>query len=295
MLLSMTGFGEAQCDTDGISYLLEIKTLNNRFLKTSIKLPDALSFAEPEVEKIVREELNRGSITFILHMRSFSDQGPFEVNQTVVQHYVKYLEPILSQFENQPVHIDLANMLQLPGACQIRAYSAEEHESMLNTIIGLTRKALNSLRKTREDEGKGILADLENNCHQIREHLQAMSGLTGKVIEQYRQRLEKRVNEMLANANIRLDEEVLAREVAIFAERCDINEEMSRLNSHLDQFVEVCRTGDQIGRRLDFITQEMLREANTIGAKANNAEISHHVVEIKVAIDRLKEQVQNVE
>jgi len=134
-------------------------------------------------------------------------------------------------------------------------------------------------------------------CRVIRDNLQALSALTDLVLDTYRQRIQDRVNAMLAEANLKLDEEQLMKEVALFAERCDINEEASRLACHLDQFETICRgeQAEQVGRRLDFMTQEMLREANTIASKANDARISQHVVEIKVAIDRLKEQIQNVE
>ena len=149
----------------------------------------------------------------------------------------------------------------------------------------------------RAEEGKSLAADLLLQCRVIRDNLQALTGMTDKVLDTYRQRIQDRVNVMLAEANLNLDEDQLMKEVALFAERCDINEEASRLASHLDQFETIClnEQAEQVGRRLDFMTQEMLREANTIASKANDAQISQHVVEIKVAIDRLKEQIQNVE
>jgi uncharacterized protein (TIGR00255 family) len=295
MLHSMTGFGEAQREAKGISFQVEIKALNNRFLKTSIKLPDVLSFAEPKVQLIIREHLCRGSITYILHIRSVSAAGTFEVNHGVVQDYMRHLEQIRTLRGQEAVHIDLAGILQLPGACQLREYSDEDHEFFLDIIKELTCQGLEKLRQMRIEEGKSILVDLKKNCQEIKQNLEALAKLSGKAVNRYRDRVERRVNELLAGVNLKLDEESLIKEVAIFAERSDINEEISRLQSHLDQFNEICESDEQAGRQLEFLTQEMLREANTIGSKSNDAGISHYVVGIKVAIDRLKEQVQNVE
>lgn len=296
MLYSMTGYGDVQYEAEGISFLVEVKSLNNRFLKTTIKLPDTLAFAEPEIERVIREELCRGAVTFVLHMRFMAEDGPCEINQAAIRGYLRNLEQLVTlSGKNSLLHIDLATLLQMPGACQPRTFSESEHEKYLHTISQLTRQALGKLRHMRAKEGQTLHADLRENCRSILKNLDALSQLTGSVVERYRQKLQSRVNALLSEANVKLDEEVLAREVALFADRCDINEEISRLRSHLEQFESICQDDQQAGRRLDFITQELLREANTIASKANDAKISHHVVEIKVAIDRLKEQVQNIE
>ena len=292
----MTGFGDAQYEEQGISFLAEIRALNNRFLKTSIKLPDALAFAEPEVERVIRKELGRGSITYSIHMRYIANTGPFEVNHTVMQGYMQHLNQVLTLHSSEKaISVDLASLLQLPGVCQLREYSEDEHKFFLKSVKKLTKKALERLQKMRCDEGKSIIEDLKKHCDNIKKNLDDLAKLTKEVVDNYRRRIQNRVNEMLSEASLKLNEELLAKEVALFAERSDINEEISRLNSHLIQFMEACESDEQAGRRLDFLTQELLREANTIASKANSATISQHVVEIKVAIDRLKEQVQNVE
>ena len=296
MLHSMTGFGEAQYEAGEISFSVEIKSLNNRFLKTSIRLSDAVSFAECEVERLIREVLSRGAINYTLHFRHNIDTGVLQVNQTVLQGYVKSLEQVLSlQSGKDSVRIDLSGLLQMPGVCQSREYSEDEHKEFLKIIRKLTRQALKKLQKMRAEEGKGILKDLQQQCNSIKSNLEALCKLTDGVVENYHGRIQKRVNELLSKSKLKIDEEQLAKEVAIFAERSDINEEISRLNSHLQQFANVCESDEQAGRRLDFLTQEMLREANTIASKAYDARITQHVVEIKVAIDRLREQAQNVE
>jgi uncharacterized protein (TIGR00255 family) len=292
----MTGFGDAQLENEGYSFLLEIKSLNNRFLKTVIRLPDALSAMEPEVERSLRENICRGSVNYTLHMRNINTAGPYEVNQAAIENYLGHLQKIATQRDDQVgMNIDLASILQLPGVCQVRTFSEDEHKRFLEIIDSLTSQALVKLQTMRKKEGEMLLKDLHENCDAMRKSLDALAGLTDEVVDLYRKRIQTRVDSMLAEANLKLDEEQLRKEIALYAERSDINEEVSRLAAHLDQFDAACQSNEQAGRRLDFLTQEMLREANTIASKSNYAEISHHVVDIKVAIDRLKEQVQNIE
>ena len=295
MLQSMTGYGEAQLEAEGISFVVEIKSLNNRFLKTVIKLPDALAFVEGDIERILRQSLGRGTVMYALHMRHVSSNSAADINQAAVRSYLTGLEQIATFHSGAgALNIDLTALLQLPGVCQPHQYSPEQHQWFLQVVKDLTATAVEHLQKMRAEEGANLVADLHQNCQAITDNLTAVGKLTDTVVDNYRRRIQQRVNSMLAEAKLKLDEQMLIREVALFAERCDINEELLRLGSHLEQFRQACQQDHQAGRRLDFLTQEMVREANTISSKANDADISHHIVEIKVAIDRLKEQVQNV-
>jgi len=296
MIHSMTGFGEAQLESTDVSFQVEIRALNNRFLKTAIKLPETLAFAEADVEKLIRAQLNRGSVTYAIHMRSANGRGAYDVNEPALQTYLDSLENIRKTHSDlATLTIDLAPLLALPGVCIPRQYSEEETAQFLTIVKSLTKQALAKLQTMRADEGKRLLQDLQDQCRVIADNIAKLKPLTETVVENYYQRLKQRTSAMLAHANLQVDEEMLLKEVALFAERCDVNEELARLQSHLVQFEEVCNGDQQAGRRLDFLTQEMLREANTIASKANDARISQHVVEIKVAIDRLREQVQNIE
>jgi len=154
---------------------------------------------------------------------------------------------------------------------------------------------LDHLIEMRRLEGQSLCDDVLKQCRQIRESLVAVAERAPIVLQDYHQRLLQRANELIADSRLQLQIEDVKREVALFAERCDVNEEITRLGSHLDQFENLCRGGDQAGRKLDFLAQELLREANTIASKANDATVAHHIVDVKGAIDRLKEQVQNVE
>ncbi len=293
MIVSMTGFGDATADRDGTHYAVEIRSLNNRFFKPVIKLPDAVSGLEPELESTLRERLGRGSITYILKMRSDSAEAAYHINVGALEAYLAQLKSVkgLDGF----VTLDLASLVQLPGVCQEPRDETDEIARHGDRVRELTRTALAKLQAMREREGRGLFDELMRHVAVIATALADIAARAPAVVEDYHKRLQQRVNQLLAKAELRVDETALIREVAVFAERADVAEEVQRLTSHLGAFEEACRADEHAGRKLDFIAQEMLREANTIGSKANDAAIARSIVEIKGAIDRLKEQVQNVE
>jgi uncharacterized protein (TIGR00255 family) len=294
MINSMTGFGEADCEVDGLSYTVEIKTVNNRYYKSAIRLPDAVAFCEEDIEKMLRSGLSRGTVGYNLRLKNVSAKAMFDVDQTAIRRCVEQLSEIAKQL-NVDYNIDLATLLALPGIVQPVLPDEQEAHRIRNVILTISQKAVEQLKQMRAREGASIAKDLKTHCDAIKDRLEKIRGRAPKIIEEYHKKLKKRIEELTANAQLKLDEDTLAREVAIFAERSDISEELSRLESHLVQFVASCDSDEQAGRRLDFISQEMLREANTIGSKALDAEIARWVVDIKCLIDRIKEQVQNVE
>ncbi|MFH0981264.1 MAG: YicC/YloC family endoribonuclease [Planctomycetota bacterium] len=291
----MTGYGDAQTCADGISYALEIRSLNNRYFKAAIKLPEHLQFFEGEVEKALRTRLGRGSISCVVRVRNESTTE-YKINPGALQGYV---EQICAVKLPPGVHatLDLGSVAAMPGVCQAPILDEAERQKYWELVRGLVEEGLEKLMDMRRVEGAALCEDLLAHCEQTRTHLAEITRRAPAVIQDYHERLQTRV-QMLLNegpAKIELDKDALAREVAIYAERCDINEEVARLGSHLEQFARLCHGREHAGRKLDFLAQEMLREANTIGSKSNNAEIAGQVVEIKGLIDRLKEQVQNVE
>ena len=292
MIFSMTGYGESQCHDDGVHYALELRSVNNRYFKASIKLPETLAVLESEIEKLLRARLGRGSVTCTLRLRNTSAEAAQEVNVAALQRYVEQLGRVSAQ---GPIQIDLAGVLALPGVCQPPEIDETERERQLAVLTRLVDQALDRLIEMRETEGLALRKDLLIHCERIRENLVCVAEYAPQVMKEYHQRLLQRANELLAGSSLQLQLDDVRREVAVYAERCDVNEEIARLRSHLDQFERLCDQTEHAGRKLDFLAQEMLREANTIGSKANDARIAHHVVEIKSAIDRLKEQVQNVE
>jgi len=293
MICSMTGYGSARVSENGTCRELEIRSVNNRYLKLSIKLPEHLQFAESEVDRLLRAKLSRGSVSLTLRMRTDSGALP-PVDTGLLQQYVAALSQVKLPHGVQAV-IDLATVAGLPGVAGPTSLDEEARSREVETVTKLTGAALDAMLAMRREEGRTLLGDLRNCCTAIRSRLAAVAERAPGVIDEYRERLRTRVAALMQNGGFQLEADALAREVAVYAERCDISEEIHRLGSHLDQFGELCDRDEQVGRTMDFLAQEMLREANTIGSKSNDAAIARDVVEIKGLIDRVKEQVQNVE
>jgi len=295
MISSMTGYGESQGEIDGVTYAVEIRTLNNRYLKTSIKLPDTAAFLEEALDKLLRENLSRGTINYVLRLKGTSANMGFEINETILQNYVEKLSRIATGSAEADYQIDIASLLAIPGILEPVSPNEETAAKIREMVLKLSKQALEQLKQMRLAEGTALAADLENHCKATKQVLEKIIARREVVLQEYKNKLQKRVNALLASAKLELDEDTLAREVAVFADRADISEEIARLDSHLQQFADSCQTNNKAGRRLDFICQEMLREANTIASKTSDTEISHWVVDIKCQIDRIKEQVQNIE
>ncbi len=293
MIVSMTGFGEAQREDNGHVYHVELRSVNNRYFKATIKLPEDFAFIETEIEQTLRRRISRGSLTFRLYVRDLSERAAQDINVAAVR---QYLERLRSVYASEPgVTIDLGTVAMLPGVCQPHEIDERQREAGKNVVTELTDAALTRLTEMRAVEGRALAADLESHCVLIESELEAIRGRARGVVDDYRQRLAGRVQELIADSGVRLAEADLLKEVAIYAERSDISEELNRLASHLQQFRACFTSPEPAGRKLEFITQEMLRESNTIGSKAGDTEIARRIIEIKGAIDRLKEQVQNAE
>ncbi|HRK30256.1 MAG TPA: YicC family protein [Tepidisphaeraceae bacterium] len=289
----MTGFGDAATERGGVHYAVEIRSLNNRFFKPTIKLPDNLAGLEPELETILRKRLERGSVTYVLKMRLNSAEAAYHVNTAALEAYIAQLRNVRGL--DGIARIDLAGLLALPGVCSEPRDESDEIAAHGDAIRALSEQALAKLDEMRRKEGETLFHVLLYHLNVIRVELAEIQKRAPFVIDEYYKRLTLRVNQLLSKSELSVSQQDLLREVAVFAERSDIAEELQRLGTHLNTFEEACRKGEKAGRKLDFITQEMLREANTIGSKANDADVARRVVEIKGAIDRLKEQVQNVE
>ena len=290
----MTGFGTAERSEGGTSYVLEIRSLNNRYFKAAIKLPEMLQFLETEVERMVRARLGRGSVTCNLRLRSASATGGYEIDTAALERYVGSIGGV-NVPEGIQATVDLGAIAALPGVCQPPEMDEEQRDRQTQLVREMTEEAIDKLIEMRRVEGQVLRDDLLLHCGRLREHLDAVEQQAPEVMAEYHERLQSRVQILLAEAKLELEQDSLMREVAIYADRCDISEELSRLRCHLDQFGAVCDGNEHAGRKLDFLAQEMLREANTIGSKGNDTEISRQIVEVKGSVDRLKEQVQNVE
>jgi uncharacterized protein (TIGR00255 family) len=294
MIQSMTGYGAAEHAADGVSYALEIRSVNGRYLKLSIKLPELLQFAESAVEKLLKGRLARGSVTCILRVRSEGVAGAATINVPALQHYLDQMSKVQLPAGVQ-AGVDLGTLAALPGVCQPPEVDEEAQQHQLEIIEDLASRALDAVIEMRTSEGQALRGDILDCCSAVRKELAEVTSRAPTVVDEYHERLRSRVETLMQTGGFELEADGLMRDVAVFAERCDISEELTRLNAHLEQFAELCDREEAVGRTLDFLTQELLREANTIASKSNDAAIARSVVVIKGLIDRLKEQVQNVE
>lgn len=294
MIKSMTGYGAAEGEINGVSCAVEIKAVNNRYLKTNVKLPEVLAFMEEDIEKLLRKNLSRGTVSYVFRLKSISPDVLFDIDEAALKALMERLNRVRSSASVDGT-IDMAGLLNLPGMIRPALPDKAMAEQIKDTVLRISREAIEKLKQMRAVEGSSLEADLKSRCEVIRKDLERIRSRSVNVIQEYAKRLKRRVDELLAEAKLKLDEQTLAREAAVLADRSDISEEIARLDSHLQQFAQSYQASDQAGRRLDFISQEMLREANTIASKASDTEIIRCVVDIKCQIDRIKEQIQNVE
>lgn len=293
----MTGFGDASTQRDGVHFAVELRSVNNRYFKATIRLPDELLTLEPELEQAVRKRITRGSVTLTVSLKDTSATAAYQINEAALRAYLSHLQTVEQSTADGSVTIDLGSLLALPGIVQPPDQSGLVERSR-SVIYELLDKACSKMCAMRDAEGEGLAADLRQHIATINTHLDVIAERSPNVVNEYHQRLRARIDELMAQAKLKLNETDLVREVALFADRCDISEEIQRLRAHLVQFDQTLERSDDdrpAGRTLDFIAQELLREANTIASKSNDAAITHRVVEVKGAIDRIKEQVQNAE
>lgn len=291
----MTGFGSASMDVDGAHYLIEIRSLNNKYFKSQLRLPEELQGLEAELESAVSRRLNRGTIVVTVKYSDTSEKAAATINSNALRRYFDQLMQ-MKGLDHEAARVDIGSLLELPGVV-VNDTGEERLEQARIALMKLVTEACDRVLDMRTREGKGLHDDLLSHCNGIRDHLDVIQKRVPKILEQYQQRLRQRMETLLKESGAAVKEDDLMREVAIYAERSDIAEEVSRLQGHLEQFNELIGsdTPEPVGRTLDFLSQEMLRETNTIGSKCMDVEVSRRIVEIKSAIDRIKEQSHNVE
>ncbi|MEM7680651.1 MAG: YicC/YloC family endoribonuclease [Planctomycetota bacterium] len=301
MIRSMTGYGEASVEASGTQFQAELRSVNHRYFKCSVRAPEELSGLEPELETLLRKRVARGSFALLIRVRGGQDSGVSQVNDDALLAYLDHLETIhgrLAARTNDPsVRIDLAQLLALPGVLTPGTDPAELLARGRTAAPQLVEQAVAALDTMRRAEGQALAGEFERLLERMTESAAVVAERAPQVVIEHRDRLLARVKDLTASAQIDIDHKDLTREAAIFADRSDVTEELHRLDAHVQHFREALGrdNGEPVGRTLDFLAQEMLREANTIGSKANDGEIAQRVVELKTAIDRIKEQVQNVE
>lgn len=293
MLLSMTGFGNAALQTEGVHVSSEIKSVNNRYLKLSVRMPDSVARFEAEIEKLVRSRVTRGSVQLSIRVRFTSGQSEYRIDQDLLRSFQRQLAEISGDAEGQSA--TLGDLLSLPGVVSQTELPEEFVNSLWPAVEASLKESLDHFDDFRRREGESMRQDLEKQCEVIETEGKQVATLTPQVVTDYRDKILERVRRLIGDASINISENDVIREVALFADRCDINEEITRLRSHTEQFRRLLNGATSQGRKLEFIGQEMFREINTIGSKANHVTIALSVVEMKAAVERMREVLQNVE
>ena len=293
MIRSMTGYGKQSLSIDGREYQIEIKSVNHRYLDINIKMPKTLSYLEDTIKKEISEKIKRGKIDVFITFENNSQEGKnIKINKELAKLYINQLKE-LAQEEKISSNIEVIEIAKFPDILTIKV--DEEDEKIKQEIMQTTQEATNKIIERKNIEGEKIAQDLLQRISNIENKIIEISEKSTGLIQEYVVKLEKRIQEILKTEKI--DKSRLAQEVVIYADKCSIEEEITRLKSHIYQFKNLISNNENetIGKKLDFIIQEMNRETNTIGSKANNLEITNGVIDIKTELEDIREQIQNIE
>ncbi len=290
---SMTGFGRGEASGEGFVVAAELKTVNNRFLDVKLRLPNELQPLESDIKKLLSERLSRGRVDVNLQYERTSEVV-YELNRPLISGYLSALREIKNEFslKGEP---DLNLIARLPNALQSKKENLSD--DFVNGVKRAISAALDDLETMRNVEGASIKKDLLFILESIEKRLPIIEAESESVSDEYYERLQRKIEKLLSKSDsqIELDQGRLAQEVAYLSDKSDISEEISRLKSHIEQFNLIMNEDEAVGKRLDFLTQELNREANTIGSKTQNLTVKEAALGIKADIEKIREQVQNVE
>ncbi len=288
---SMTGFGRASLESNGKNYIIEIKTVNNKYSDITVKSPKRLSFIEDKIRKQIANKITRGKVEVSVSFFDFSNKSKNVVlNKEIAKEYIKQLREIADE-NNLSENISVVEIAKLPDI--LNSIDSDNDEEITNETLQCLNMALDSLIDMRKAEGENIKQDLLIRIERVKNLVDKIAENSKGIVEEYVSKLEKRVKEILKNDVV--DENRIAQEAVIYADKTSIEEELTRLNSHIVQFKELVNSDGPVGKKLDFMIQEMNRETNTIGSKAGSGEITKAVIDLKVELEDIREQVQNIE
>ena len=292
MIKSMTGYGRAVATVGGREFTVELRSVNNRYLDCTVKLPRALSFAEDAVKQAVKASVSRGKVDVFISMKSENaDDTTITLNKTVLEGYLTAMRQMVSEFEVRD-DISVSTVSRLPEVFSVEKPQVDE-EQLQKDLMDVVNQALAGYDAMRTVEGQALDADLRSRGNTILELVSQVEAGNAQTVIDYRTRLENKLKEVLTATNI--DESRILTEAAIFADKVAVDEETVRLRSHLAQMNEMLTSGGAVGRKLDFLLQEMNREANTIGSKCTDVRLARIVVDIKAELEKIREQTQNIE
>ena len=292
MIKSMTGYGRCVEMLNGREFTVEIRSVNNRYLDCSVRLPRILSFGEDAVKQAVKASVSRGKVDVFITVRSEAgDEVQVSINKTVLEGYLNAMRQMVNEF-GVADDISVSTVSRLPDVFVVEKPQVDE-EQLLADLLSVVGKALANYDAMRTAEGEALDRDLRSRGETILSLVSQVEAGNGKTVSDYRARLEAKIKEVLANTAI--DESRILTEAAIFADKVAVDEETVRLRSHLKQMNAMLTTGGAVGRKLDFLLQEMNREANTIGSKCTDVNLARIVVDIKAELEKIREQTQNIE
>ncbi len=292
MIRSMTGYGRGKYEIDGREYSVEIKSVNNRFADISIKLPRSISYLEEKIKKEISSKVSRGKIDVFITFYNNSTVGKsIKFNNDLAKIYIDELRKMAEENEIDD-KIRITEVTKLPDVLVVE--NNDDEELIWQELSIPLKEALDSFIAMKETEGKHIYDDLNERINDIEEKVNIISQNSTGLIKDYVVKLEARIKELL-NDNTKLDENRLAMETVIYADKCSVEEEITRLSSHIHQFKNLISDNTVVGKKIDFLIQEMNRETNTIGSKSASIDITNLVIEIKTGIEDIREQIQNIE
>ena len=292
MIKSMTGFGRSTYENEGREYIVEIKSVNNRFNDVNIKMPRNLNYLEDKIRKQILNNISRGKVEVSIQLNNIIDLGKkINLNTDIAKKYIEELKK-LTQETSIIDNINIMDVAKFPDVLNIRI-DEEAEEVIQKELFTALEGAINSFLDMRQKEGSKIKVDLENRIEVIKQKIEQISSISAGLVDEYIVKLETRIKELLKTDVV--DQTRLAQEVVIYSDKCSVEEEITRLKSHISQFLNLLNENIAIGKKLDFLIQEMNRETNTIGSKANNLEITNLVVDIKTELENVREQIQNIE
>ena len=288
---SMTGFGRASLESNGKNYIIEIKTVNNKYSDITVKSPKRLSFMEDKIRKQIANRITRGKVEVSVSFFDFSNKSKNVVlNKEIAKEYIKQLREIADE-NNLSENISVVEIAKLPDI--LNSIDSDNDEEIASEALQCLNMALDNLIEMRKTEGENIKQDLLVRIERVQNLVDKIAENSKGIVEEYVSKLEKRVKEILKTDVV--DENRIAQEAVIYADKTSIEEELTRLNSHIVQFKELVNSDGPVGKKLDFMIQEMNRETNTIGSKAGSGEITKAVIDLKVELEDIREQIQNIE
>ncbi len=292
MIKSMTGYGSGKAEAGAKTFTVEIKSVNSRYSDFSIKMPRIYTFMEDAIRKTASARINRGKVDIYVNVETNGeDDSVVKVNTALAREYLTGLKTLSEELEVSS-NATAETFLRIPDVFTVDKADVDE-EIISNAIISALNEALDGFDTMRIAEGEKLVADLKAHLSFIANATAEVEKRSPEIVTEYRKRIEERMRDILGSATY--DETRLLTEVAIFSDKVNVNEETVRLRSHVDQFTKMLDEGGSVGRKIDFLIQEMNREINTIGSKSNDLDIARIVIDVKAEIEKLREQIQNVE